>query len=205
MFAKNFSKNSNLDDLGISLPVFPSRTNLNLYNISVTLKMVKKVITNLDSSKASGPDYILVVVLKNCEPELSYIKAELFNMCLKESCFPDCWKVCLVVPIFKNVGGRSTAKNYHPVGIHSVFSKVFEKLVNCRIANHLEKCDLFPDLQYGFRSSQSTADLLTVMSDKITRAFNKSGATRAVALDISKAFNRVWHAVLLPKLKSKNF
>ena len=66
--------------------------------------MVKKVIMNLDSSKTSGPDCIPVVVLKNCEPELSYILAELFNMCLKESCFPDCWKVSLVVPVFKNVG-----------------------------------------------------------------------------------------------------
>ena len=112
LFPKTFSKNSNLDDLGISLPVFPSRTNLKLHNISVTPKMVKKVIMNLDSSKASGPDCIPVVVLKNCEPELSYILAELFNMCLKESCFPDCWKVSSVVPVFKNVGERSTAKNY---------------------------------------------------------------------------------------------
>ena len=87
LFAKNFSKNSNLDDSGISLPVFPSRTNLKLHNISVTPKMVKKVIMNLDLSKASGPDCIPVVVLKNCEPELSYILAELFNMCLKEPCF----------------------------------------------------------------------------------------------------------------------
>ena len=74
--------------------------------------MVKKVITNLDSSKASGPDCIPVVVLKNCEPELSYILAELFNMCLKESCFPDCWKVSSAVPVFKIVGERSTAKHY---------------------------------------------------------------------------------------------
>ena len=82
LFAKNFSKNSNLDDSGISLPVFPSRTNLKLHNSSITPKMVNKVITNLDSSKASGPDCILVVVLKNCEPELSYILAKLFNKCL---------------------------------------------------------------------------------------------------------------------------
>ena len=60
----------------------------------------------------------------------------------------------------------------------------------------------FSDFQYGFRSSQSTADLLTVVSDRIARAFNRSGATRAVALDISKAFDRVWHASLLHKLKS---
>ena len=108
LFAKNFSKNSNLDDPGIFLPVFPSKTNLKLY-ISVTRKMVKKVITNLDSSKTYGPDCIPVVVLKNCGPELSYILAELFSMCLKESCFPDCWKVSSVVPVFKNVGERSAA------------------------------------------------------------------------------------------------
>ena len=77
---------------------------------------------NLDLSKASGPDCIPVVVLKNFEPELSYILAELFNKCLKESCFPDCWKVSSVVPVFKNVGERSTAKNYHPVIIYSFCS-----------------------------------------------------------------------------------
>ena len=128
LFAENFSKNTNLDDSGISLPVFPYRTNLKLHNISVTSKMVKKVIMNLDLSKASGPDCIPVVVLKNCEPELSYILAELFNKCLKESCFPDCWKVSSVVPIFKNVGERSTAKNYRPVSLLSVVSKVFKNL-----------------------------------------------------------------------------
>ena len=76
LFAENFSINSNLDDSCISLPVFPSRTNLKLHNISVTPKMVRKVIMNLDLSQASGPDCIPVVVLKNCEPELSYILAE---------------------------------------------------------------------------------------------------------------------------------
>ena len=60
----------------------------------------------------------------------------------------------------------------------------------------------FSDFQYGFRSFRSTADLLTVVSDRIAWAFNRSGATRAVALDISKAFDRVWHAGLLHKLKS---
>ena len=98
--------------------------------------MVKKVITNLDSSKASGPDCISVVVVKNCEPELSYILAKLFSMCLKESCFPEYWRVSSVVPVFGNVGERSTAKNYHPVSLLSVVSKVFEKLVNNRIVDY---------------------------------------------------------------------
>ena len=191
LFAKNFSKNSNLHDSGISLPVFPLRTNLKLHNISITPKMVKKV--------------MIKKVLKNCEPKLSYILAKLFNNCLKESCFPDCWKVSSVVPVFNNVGERSTAKNYRPVSLLFVVSKVFEKLVNNRIVDHLEKCGLFSDFQYGFRSSRSTADLLTAVSDRIARAFNRSGATRAVALDRSKAFDRVWHAGLLHNLNLMEF
>ena len=102
LFAKKFSKNSNLHDSGTSLPVFLPRTNLKLHNISKTPKIVKKITTNLDSSKTSDPDCIPVVVLKNCYPERSYILAELFNMCLKEP---------LVVPVIKNVGESSTAKN----------------------------------------------------------------------------------------------
>ena len=80
--------------------------------------------------------FTLVVVLNNCDPELSYILAELFNKSLKKSCFPDCCKVSSVVPVFKNVGGKSTAKKYRSVSLPSVVSKVFEKLVNNRIVNH---------------------------------------------------------------------
>ena len=96
---------------------------------------------NLDLSKASGPDCIPKVFLKNCEPELSYILAELFNKFLKESCFPDCWRVSSVGPVFKNIGRRSRAKSYHPVTLLSVVSKVFAKLV--KLVDHLEKCGLF--------------------------------------------------------------
>ena len=69
-------------------------------------------------------------------------------------------------------------------------SKVFEKHVNNRIVDHLEKCGLFSDFQCGFMASRSTADLLTVVSDRIARAFNRSWATRAVVLYVSKAFDK---------------
>ena len=135
-----------------------------------------------------------MVVLKNCDPQLSYILAELFSICLKESCFPDFLKVSLVVPVFKNVGERYTDKNYLPVSLLSVVSKV--KLVNNRIVDHLEKFRLFYDFQYSVRSSRSTVDLLTLdLSDRI------AGATRAVAPDISNAFDSVWHAGVLHKRK----
>ena len=92
-------------------------------------------------------------------------------------------------PVFKNVGERSRAKNYRPVSLLSVVSEVFEKLVNNKIVDHLEKCGVFSDFQYGFRSSQSTGCLLTVVSDRISRAFNRYRATQdVVTIDISKAF-----------------
>ena len=77
---------------------------LKLHNISLTLKFVKKVITDRGISKTSGLDCIPVVVLKNCELELPYIQAELLNMCLAEPCFPDCWKILSFLPVFKNIG-----------------------------------------------------------------------------------------------------
>ena len=122
--------------------------------------MVKRVIMNLDLSKASGPDCIPVVVLKNCEPKLSYILAELFNKCLRSLLFQIVgsfhqW-------LFKIPEERSAAKNYCPVSLLSVVCNVFLAFF------------CFP---LWFRSSRSQADLLTVVSDRIARAFNRSGAT----------------------------
>ena len=102
-----------------------------------------------------------------------------------------------MVLVFNNVEERSKAKNYRFVTLLYVGSKIFEKLLNNRLVDHLEKCGLYSDFQYGFRSSQSTAELLAVVSDGIARTFNRSETTPAVALDISKAFDRVWHSGFL--------
>ena len=85
-------------------------TTLKLHNIPVTPKLVK-IIINLDLTKVSGPDSIPVVVLSNCSLELSYILAELFNMCLKKRYFPNYWKVSSVFAISKNNGERSAVKD----------------------------------------------------------------------------------------------
>ena len=90
LFAKNLFKKFHHTYSVISFSVFYSATSINLHNISVTSTLIKKFITNTDLSKASGPDCIPVVVSKNYEPELSFIPAELFNMCQKEFYFTDC-------------------------------------------------------------------------------------------------------------------
>ena len=134
--------------------------------------------------------------------EVSYILAELFNSVWRSPVFQIVGRFYQFAPIFNNVWESSTAKSYRPVSLLSVVGQVFEKLVNNRIVDHLGKCGLFSDFQFVFRSSQSTADLLTVASDRIASAFNRSVATWAVTLDISKAFDKVWHTGLLCKLKS---
>ena len=73
------------------------------------------------------------------------------------------------------------------------------------IVDHLEECDLFPDIQYGLRSYQSIANLLTIVCDRISSAFNGSGATQSVVLDIAGDFGGVWHSGLFHKLKSYGY
>ena len=124
---------------------------------------------------------------------------------MKKPCIPDCWKV---LSLFPCIYLRMLGKGLQLKTITLLFfflwlvNKVFEKLVNNRIVDYLEKCGLFPDFQNGFKSSWSTADLLAVVSDRIAGAFNRSGAAWAVVLDISKAADRVWHTGLLRKLQS---
>ena len=117
-------------------------------------------------------------------------------------CFPDCWKFSSVIPVFKNVWERSTNKNYCPDSLPSVVSKVFEKLLNNRIVDQLEKCSFFliSSMVLGFLDQLQVFSVF--LSDRIAGAFNRSGAPRAVALDISQAFDKVWHAGLLHKPKS---
>ena len=77
----------------------------------------------------------------------------------EEVLFLKIFRFSLVVPVFKNVGERSIAKNYRTVNLLSVATKVFVKLANNNVINNIGK--------RGFRSSRSTSDLLTVVSDRI--------------------------------------
>ena len=164
---------------------------------SVIPKLVKKVIINFDLSKASSPPCIPVVVLKNCEPELSFILAQFFSMCLKKS--SDCWKVLMVVPVFMNVGERCTAKTSCPISLLSVKSLKNLQIIGLLVTQRNAAFCLISSMVLGLLNQQQ---ILWQLSDRIARTFNRSGATGVVILDISQAFERVWHNGLLHKLKS---
>ena len=110
---------------------------------------------NLDLSKASGPDYIPVVLLKKCEPELSYILADSSTSVLRSLVFQIVGRFCLWSLCLRMLG-------------KGLLLKATALLVFFLwIVDHLKKCSLFSDFQYGFRSSRSTADLLTVVSNRM--------------------------------------
>ena len=202
LFGSIFASNSTLDDSNHPLPGFPSCTDSLVSDIKISVKEVSRLIHDLESTKATGPDQVPVVVLKNLSPEISPILTKLFNRCVKEKCFPSSWKVSSICPVFKNSGERSSPSQYRPISLLSVISKIFESILNRHILNHLSKNNLLVDVQYGFRSARSTADVLTVISHRISEALDSTYDARAIALDISKAFDQVWHKGLLHKLSS---
>ena len=202
LFADMFASNGNLDDSNHPVPVFELRTESVLSSVKFKVSEVKSFISALAENKATGPDKIPIIVLKNTAPELAPILTKLFNRCISEGCFPIFWKQSSVCPVFKNSGERTDPNKYRPVSLLSVISKLFEAVINLHLKRHLEKNGLLSDVQYGFRPSRSTADVLTVITERISKCLDKSYDSRAIALDISKAFDKVWHKGLLCKIKS---
>ena len=194
--------NSILVDDSHKLPDFPPRTEQRLRSKNITAKMVSRAIYDPGASKATGPNRIPPIFLKMCSPELSPVLAKLYNKCLAESCFLSCWKSSSVVPVFRNDGERSDPGKHRPVSLLPIISKISESFINDTLTKRLDIAGLFSDLQYGFRAFRSTADILTVLSERIHNSLDASGETRALALDISKAFDKVWNAGLLDKLKA---
>ena len=157
------------------LPDFPLGLTPNLTNLNITNKMATDVSVTLDPSKASGPDEVPEVLLKKCSPELTPILCRWFKKCVAKSNFPSCWKLAFVVSVFKIPGERNDPRNYCPISILSIISKVFESLINSCITLHLESLNLFSDHQYGLRSGRSTADALTVICERINQSLDACG------------------------------
>ena len=168
LFADRFAANSTLDDLGRDMPGCPSRVDSSLSTINVTPKMAAKVISHLDISKALRPDRIPVILLKMCSLELS-IFSKLYNLCLTHSVFPSNWKLVSVVPVFKGSRAKSDPSNYLPISLLPIMSKVFESLIIQQLIDYLEH-ELLTDVQYGFRHSRSTGDILSLITEHINRA-----------------------------------
>ena len=187
-------------DSNMPLPDFEFLTNARLNNIVITPSLVKRVLSNLDPSKASGPDEISNRVLKLCADSLCNPLSVIFNKSLELGLFPDQWKEALVTAIFKKAD-RQLKVNYRPISLLCCLSKVFERLVFNDLYEYLTTNGLLASCNSGFRKNDSTINRLLALLDTIHKGLEDRKDAILILLDISKAFDKVWHPGLMFKLK----
>ena len=184
----------------IPLPDFEYLTNSRLGQITTTPEIVKKILLGLNTSKASGPDKISNKILKLCADTLCKPLAYLFNKSLKLGYFPLKWKIALVTAIFKKLN-RQIKTNYRPISLLSCISKVLERIVFIDMFKYFFVNKLLSPYNSGFKPNDSTVNRLIALLEAVYQGLDESKEIILVLLDISKAFDRVWHTGLLFKLK----
>lgn len=165
-----------------------------------TPEEVKKIIDNLNAHKAPGPDGICNKALKHLPKQsLCYI-TNLTNAIFRLRTFPNIWKHSHVIMLHKAGKPNKHPESYRPISLLPSLSKIIERLILKRLNEDIFKLNLIPNEQHGFRSNHATTHQLLRVTEKITTSLIKKEATVAVMLDVSKAFDRVWHEALIYKL-----
>ena len=162
-----------------------------------------KIIRSLNIHKAHGHDDISIRMIKICDKSLLKPLTILFQNSINSSCYPIVWKRSNIIPVHKK-NNKQLVNNYRPISLLPIFGKIFEKIIFDRLYNFLLQEELLNPNQSGFRPSDSCVNQLIAITHEIFEAFdcNPSLEVRSVFLDISKAFDKVWHKGLLYKLKS---
>ena len=180
------------------VPVIASQ----LQEFAISEEKILRIIRNLNLNKAHGWDEISVRMIKMCDNSLIIPLKLIFQNCLRHGIFPETWKRANVVPVHKK-NEKNLKENYRPISLLPIFSKILEKLIYESLYSHLEKENLLNPNQAGFRPGDSTINQLLSITHSVFEAFdcNPTLEVRSVYLDISKAFDRVWHEGLIYKLK----
>lgn len=167
--------------------------------ISVCQEEVERLLNDLDSFSAMGPDNLHPHVLKSCSSILSYPLTLIFQKSVNEGCIPPEWKNSRIVPIYKK-GCRYSPLNYRPISLTSVCCKSLERIIARQLNAYLTEHDVLCPHQFGFRSGRTTMDQLLLTYDDVSVAVDDGVVTDMVLFDFSKAFDVVSHEILLAKL-----
>jgi len=167
-------------------------------NIIITEEEVYDCLNNLDITKAMGPDGIPPIVLSKCASVLYRPLHHLFCLTVKYGYLPSEWNIHKVIPIFKS-GDRTQVKNYRPISLLSITSKVLERIIFNKTITHISS--MINLAQFGFLKNKSTTQQLILF---LSNVFNNRHQLDVIYLDISKAFDTVSHSHLLSKLLSFN-
>ena len=201
LLASHFAAKMQVPEPNRNPPTVPKKTNKKLSLCLTNKSQVENFLKNMDVKKAIGPDTISPHILKKCASQLSEPLARLFNFCSIMKIWPKIWKIARVVACHKKK--RPTkVENYRPISLLSVVGKIYEKVLAISITEHLEQNRLLSLKQFGFRKERATSDILLQMTSKWNASLDSGIDTYVIALDIAGAFDRVWHAGLLAKIKS---
>ena len=189
-------------DTGSEIPQDEPVTVTLLNDFCISEEKILKIIRSLNPNKAHGWDEISVRMIKLCDMALVIPLKIIFINCLRRGIFPDIRKHANVVPVHKK-NEKNVKGNYRPISLLPIFGKILEKLIFDSLYSHLVSSKLLNPNQSGFRPGDSTINQLISITQTIFTAFdcNPPLDVRSVYLDISKAFDRVWHDGLIYKLK----
>jgi len=183
-----------------TLPTFTPLTSNSISNVYFSVDKIVAVIKKLDVKKSHGWDGISAAMLKICPDEVARPLCLIFNNCIVTGSFPTAWKHANVQPVHKK-NSRQDKTNYRPISLLTICSKIYEKIVFDSLYSFLLENKLLSPNQSGFRPGDSTINQLLAITTEIYNSFENRQETRAAFLDISKAFDKVWHSGLIFKLK----
>ena len=195
------------------LPTAPNRfcknsvsayyNNLNLenkFNFShVTVETVQEILKNFDVTKSPGIDNISGLFLRDGAEVLSSPIAQLCNLSISTSSFPDGCKTAKLLPLYKK-GCKTDPQNYRPISLLPLISKIIEKIIHNQTQSFLDENNILFNFQSGFRKRFSTDTCLGFLNDKISKGFDSGLYTGMILIDLQKAFDTINHEILLEKM-----
>lgn len=161
---------------------------------------VQQIIKTLRPFKAPGPDGIQNILLKNLPRSAVNLLTAIFNKCIEIGYWPSKYKIAKVVPILKSGKSPSDPQNYRPISLLNAIGKIFERIVYSRLVEFIDKKNLLPAFQFGFRKGHSTIHQAMRIKQHIIRNKRIRKSTGMILLDIEKAFDSIWHDGLIYKL-----
>ena len=202
LFNDFFSQQCQLIINNSELPAFDFLTDKRIENVPILDDEIIKLVRHLNPNKAMGPDGISGQMLLLCDQSVVLPLKIIFRNILETTSYTDIWKLANVTPVYKKEN-KQLVKNYRPISLLPICGKIFEKIIFNNLYIYLDGNGLLTKNQSGFRPGDSTINQLLYLVNEIHEAFDnpKCLEVRAVFLDISKAFDKIWHIGLIFKLE----